>query len=250
MPKIIVLGTASAVPTTHQENTHFAITGHERLVMVDCVGSPLIRLEQANLDVSQLTDLILTHFHPDHVSGVPLMLMDLWLLGRTDPLHIHGLDFTIDRMEAMLDLYDWKDWPGFFPVFFHRIPETELSPVLENEEFRIFASPVHHLVPTMGLRVEFYEAGKVMAYSCDTEPCLEVQRLAASADILIHEAAGEGGGHSSPFQAGEIAAAAGADSLYLIHYFSNNHEGEMLEEAKKAFPREVGLMKDLQVFEI
>ena len=250
MPKITVLGTASAVPTMDQENTHFAITGNKNLVMVDCVGSPLRRLARAGLDYQNLTDLILTHFHPDHVSGVPLMLMDLWLLGRTEPLTIHGLDFTIDRMEAMLDLYDWRDWPGFFQVDFHRISESELTPVLENNDFRIYASPVHHLVPTMGLRVEFCDSGKVMAYSCDTEPCDEVRRLAASADILIHEAAGEASGHSSAFQAGEIATAAGAASLYLIHYPSNNHEGKMLEEAKKAFPGEVGLTKDFQVFEL
>ena len=47
MAKLIVLGSSSAVPDFEHENTHLAILGEERVVLVDCVGNPIVRLRQA-----------------------------------------------------------------------------------------------------------------------------------------------------------------------------------------------------------
>ena len=107
----------------------------------------MLRLQKAGVGFDQVTDLILTHFHPDHVSGAPLMLMDMWLLGRRTPLHVHGLSHTLERMKTLMDLYGWSSWPNFFPVVFETLPERELSKVVEGEGFRILSSPVRHLIP-------------------------------------------------------------------------------------------------------
>ncbi|MCI0519884.1 MAG: ribonuclease Z [Chloroflexi bacterium] len=217
MPKLVILGSSNAIPDPDHDNTHMALVEEERVVLIDCVNSPLPRLERAGIDHLKVTDMILTHFHPDHVSGVPSFLMGVWLLGRKTPLNIYGFDYTLERMEKLMEFYDWASWPRFFPVNFIRIPEMELSPLLSNESYRIFASPVKHLVPTFGLRIEF-ALGRTLAYSCDTSPCEAVTGLAAGADVLIHEASGATLGHSSAAQAGEAAAKAGAKHLYLIHY--------------------------------
>ncbi len=224
------------------------LIGRERMVLIDSGSNPIVRLEQAGLDFNALTDIILTHFHPDHVSGIPLLLMDMWLLGREFPLHIYGLHYTLDRLEGLMGFYNWSDWPDFFPVIFHRLPLKEMTPVLECLDFNILASPVHHFIPNIGLRVEFSHVQKVLAYSCDTEPCDEVVRLSKDADILIHEATGETPGHSSARQAGEIARKAGVDKLCLIHYPSGQYaSGDLVEEASTTFTGTVTLMKDFMV---
>ena len=89
MQKVIILGSSNAVPSRDHENTHMAIIGNGRSILVDCVSNPVVRLEQAGVDFNELTDIIITHFHPDHVSGVPLLLMDMWLMGRTKPINIY-----------------------------------------------------------------------------------------------------------------------------------------------------------------
>ena len=66
MPKLIVLGTANAIPDENHENTHLAIVGEQRQILVDCVGNPVVRLKQAGIDLNRLTDIFLTHFHPDN----------------------------------------------------------------------------------------------------------------------------------------------------------------------------------------
>ena len=250
MAKLIILGTANAIPDEAHENTHMALVWKERVILIDCVGNPVLRLPQVGIDFDKVTDIILTHFHPDHVSGVPLLLMDMWLLGRKLPLKIHGLAYTLDRMEKLMEFYDWSSWPRFFPVTFHRLPEQEMASLITADEFRICSSPVHHLVPTIGLRVEFLDRRKTLAYSCDTEPCQEVVRLAAGADVLIHEASGGTIGHTSAEQAGEIARQAEVGSLYLIHYPTRKIDPETLvTEARRTFPGPVALARDFMELE-
>ena len=251
MAKLVVLGSSNAVASNQSENTHMALLGGDRNVLVDCVNNPLRRLMEYGVDHENLTDLILTHFHPDHVSGAPLLLMDMWLRGRRKPIDIYGLHHTLDRIEGLMAMYSWADWPDFFPVTFHRLPLTELVPVLESDALRILASPVHHLIPTIGLRFEFKHSEKVIAYSCDTEPCAEVVRLASGADVLFHEASGESIGHSSAEQAGEIARQAEVSALYLIHYPTGEfNNGDLVAEARRKFSGELKLATDLMTLEV
>jgi ribonuclease Z len=248
MPKVIILGSSNAVPTTGHENTHMVVVGDERVVLVDCVSNPILRLEQAGVDFNDLTDLVVTHFHPDHVSGVPLLLMDMWLMGRRKPLNVYGLHHTLDRVENLMGFYGWSDWPNFYPVAFFRLPARDMTPVLDCPDFRIFSSPVRHLLPTIGLRLEFNRNRKIMAYSGDTEPCSQVVRLAEGADVLIHEAAGASRGHSSAEQAGEIATRAEVGALYLIHYPTGKFaKGDLVKEAASRYQGGVQLAEDFMV---
>lgn len=250
MPKLILLGTSNAIPDENHENTHMVLTGGSRTVLVDCVNSPILRLRKAGMDCNDLTDLILTHFHPDHVAGVPQLLMNLWLLGRRQPLDVHGLDHTLDRLERMMDDYGWRAWPDFFRVTFHRLPAQEMTVVLDCDEMRICSSPVRHMIPCIGLRFEFKKKNKALAYSCDTEPCDEVVRLAAGADILLHEATGALLGHSSAGQAAGVARRAEVGALYLIHYPTGRFAaGDPLAEAAEQFNGPVTLAEDFMMLE-
>jgi ribonuclease Z len=117
--------------------------------------------------------------------------------------------------------------------------------VLERDGLKIFASPVRHVIPTIGLRLEFLESAKVLAYSCDTEPCPEVVRLAEGADILIHEATGETVGHSSARQAGVIASQAEVETVYLVHYPTLGvSKKKLLEDAGDRFSGDVIVAED------
>jgi ribonuclease Z len=245
MAKLIFLGTSNAISDENHENTHMVVVGESCMVLIDCPNSPFVRFQKANLDFRLLTDLIVTHFHPDHVSGVPQLLMNMWLMGRLQPLKIHGLQHTLDRIENVMGLFGWTQWPGFFPVEFYRLQEQALIPVLGCDEFRISAAPVQHFIPTMGLRIEFTRSRKILAYSCDTEPCDQVTHLAEGADVLVHESSGALPGHSSAAQAGQAARRAEVGSLYLIHYPTGQFaSGDLVADAQKQFEGPVRLAED------
>jgi ribonuclease Z len=178
--------------------------------------------------------------------------MDMWILGREREFNIHGNSHAIKRARKMMALFDWETWSGMYPVNFHEVPEEELAPVLETADFRILSSPVEHLIPTLGLRMECLLENIILAYSSDTNPIETTVRLAAGADVLVHEAAGAAEGHSTAAEAGEIAARAGARSLYLIHYplRGNVTEDSLVADAKKTFSGKVVLAEDLMVVEL
>lgn len=251
MARIITLGTAAAVPNEQHANTYLALEGEDGgdLSLIDCGENPLMRMRRAGLNPACLHRVIITHFHPDHVCGLPLLVMRTWLLGRTLPLPIYGLQDALDRFEMMMDLFRWGEWPDCFPMPHHTVPEELNAPVVETDTFRITASPVQHLIPTMGLRIENKRSGGVLAYTSDTEPCDAVIDLARDADILIHEAARDTLGHSSAAQAGENARLAGAKRLVLIHYRPAPWKYDLWRaEATVAFGGPVELARDFGVY--
>ncbi len=250
MARILILGTAAAVRDANHENTHFALLGEQGPVLIDCGSNPLGKFQFEGIDDERMTDVILTHFHPDHVSGVPNMLMHMWQLGRQSPLSFYGLHHCMNRMEDMMVSFSWHEWPNFFPVKFNRVSERSNAPVMENDDFRITSWPVQHFIPTVGLRIENKRNGKVLAYTCDTNPTASLYELGKDADILIHEAAGEGFGHSSARQAGETATRCKAKSLYLIHYWVwETDPMPLIEQARETYDGPVILCQDYDMYE-
>ena len=248
MPKLIILGSAAAIPDPTHANAQLLVMLKDRVTLVDCGDGTYLRLVKAGIGVEQVNDLILTHFHPDHAGGLPALLITLWLLKRQAPLVIHGLEDTLARAEGVLKLFQWENWKEMYPVSFKGLPEEELTPLLETPEWKVIASPVKHLIPTIGLRMEFAN-GSVAAYSCDTEPCAAVMRLARDADLLLHETVGEARGHSSGTQAADIARQATVRRLILIHYPAAKG-AELLSEARAGFAGEVMLAEDGAVFDL
>ncbi|MCX6067856.1 MAG: MBL fold metallo-hydrolase [Chloroflexi bacterium] len=251
MAQLTILGSSNAIPSLEHENSHLAVATAERVILVDCASNPVVRLERAGVDIHAVTDIILTQFHPDHVAGLPLLLMDMWLMGRRPQLNIYGLSYTLDRVESMMALYGWGEWPDFFTVNFFRIPASELALVLETTELRVLSSPATHFLPNIGLRFEFKAGKKSFAYSCDTEPSQAILELARGVDILLHEATGSTKGHSSAAQAGDVAREAQAGALYLIHYPTGKYaSGDPVAEARARFPREVVLAIDFMKIDL
>lgn len=250
MEQLIFLGTSSAISNEKQENSHLFIESGDRRILVDCPGNPISRLKKAGVDPLALSDLIITHFHPDHVSGLPLLIMDLWLLGRKKPLTVFGLKYTLERAKALMDLFDWKKWPDFFNVEFVELEEKVNYPVIQSKEINVFAAPGKHLIPTIGIRFEFPVSGKIIVYSSDTEPTSTILDLSKGSDILVHESAGPEFGHSSPENCGKIANSAKVNQLYLIHYPVQLSEKALLDEARKFFDGEIFLAKDLMTIQL
>jgi len=243
MNKVIVLGSSNAVAKLDQQNTHLLFCSKSRTILVDCGDHPAASLAAAGVRLEEVSDLVLTHFHADHVGSLPLLIMDMWLEKRTTPLTIYGLEVTLDKARKLLELFDWQNWQGLFPVEFKIIHNAGLQTFLVDQDLSLSAMPVLHLIPTIGLRAEFTN-GRIISYSCDTEPCPAVEVLAQGVDIHFQEAAGQSKGHTSAVQAGEIATRCGVKKLVLIHFESRSGHDNLLREARSTFKGEVALAYD------
>jgi ribonuclease Z len=249
--RLVLLGTAAAVPAPDHAHTSLAVEEVEGILLVDCGENVLPRLNQAGLDPSRLRGLLLTHFHPDHAAGVPLLIVHLWLLGRQTPLGVYGPQDALDRLRIVMEQFRWDCWEGLYPVEMVEIAPVDGEVVLENVGVRVRTAEVEHMIPALAYRFESLHTGGTAAYSGDTEPAQSLVELARGVDLLLHEATGEGPGHSSPAQAGDVARQAGVGRLVLVHYPPQPDLFDIwLEQAQSSFDGPVELGRDMQVLNL
>lgn len=217
MPRLHFLGTGSAHTTADRTTTMLAVEEQGSTIVIDCGGDVVHRLLSAGVTTDSIDALVVTHEHPDHVGGFPLLMEKLWLSGRQRSLHVYGIRSAVRQAARCWDVFDTSRWTGVPEIIWHEVDHKERAAVLDNDHVEITASPGVHGAPVVGLRVESRTTGKSMVYSCDTEPCESIARLSNRADVLVHEANGASPGHTSITQAAEVARDAGAGKLFLVH---------------------------------
>jgi len=184
--RLTFVGSGDAFAGGGRFNTclHLEADGTEPLLL-DCGASSLIALKRLSIDPASIGHVALTHLHGDHFGGLPWLILDGQFASRTKPLEILGPPKTRERFDQLLDVL----YPGAREA--ERAFPTIVSEYTERPQTfgpaRITAYPVIHTPQTMphGLRVEY--AGKVIAYSGDTEWTDTLIELSAKADLFVCE---------------------------------------------------------------
>jgi ribonuclease Z len=238
MPSLHFLGTGSAVTDAHRTTTMLALHDSGSVIVVDCGGDAVQRIQASGLALNEISAVILTHEHPDHVAGFPLMIQKLWLAGRSEPLPVYGILLALTQASKCLDAFDTSEWEGLFEIQWMEVPYEAGVKVFEDAQWLVTATPARHGVPSIALRFEHRPAGGACVYGGDTAPWDQIASFARGATILVHEATGDLPGHSTASGAAQVAAAAGVEILYLVHL---PHESELgpaqLAAAREIFPQ-------------
>jgi ribonuclease Z len=212
-----------------------AVSDARSTLLIDCGGDVIERVLSSGLEIDSIAGLIVTHEHPDHVSGFPLLMEKLWLAGRRRPLPVFGIAPAIAQADRCWSVFNTSNWSGVPEIEWHEIAHESGAVALASSAWLVTAAPGVHGVPVIGLRIESRTSGQTIAYSCDTEPSESIAELARHSAILVHEANGEGSGHTSAEQAAAIAAQAEARRLVLVH-LPRGIVDEDLTEARRIFP--------------
>ena len=240
MPTLHLLGTGAAFSDAHRTTTMLAFTDQDSTLVVDCGGDVVQRMLAADIDLTTVSALLLTHEHIDHVCGFPLFMERMWLGGRRDLIPVYGIEPALDQARRCFETFDTSRWEGLPDIHWHLFPEEEGALVLTDTLWEMTASPGVHSVPVVGLRVTSKRTGSVVAYSCDTEPAPAIACLAHKADILVHEATGAFSGHSTATQAAEVAAQAEAGRLLLVHLPPGLSDADLHEARQRFAQTELG----------
>src|SRR5579864_2021633 len=113
MPRVIFLGTSSALPQRDRANTALAVlpdtdaavTGG---LLVDCGGDIYRQLLVAQIASDAIADLFITHAHIDHIGALPSLLESWRLGGRAAPLRIIALPPVIEVARKLIAAYDFE----------------------------------------------------------------------------------------------------------------------------------------------
>ncbi len=85
----IFLGTGGSVPSARRSTASVMLVRGGRRLMFDC-GEGTQRQLQRSLGLAQVDEIFLTHFHADHILGLPGLLKTYDLTAREEPLTIYG----------------------------------------------------------------------------------------------------------------------------------------------------------------
>lgn len=90
MLDVCLLGSGGMMPLHDRWLTSALIRFNGRLILIDCGEGTQIPFKQAGWGVRSLDVICITHFHADHIAGLPGLLLTLGNSGRTEPVVIIG----------------------------------------------------------------------------------------------------------------------------------------------------------------
>jgi ribonuclease Z len=239
MRELVVLGTASQVPTRARNHNGYFLRWDEQGFLFDPGEGTQRQMTLAGVSATDVTRICVTHFHGDHCFGLPGVLSRLALDGVGHPVHCHYPESGRDAFARLRWL-----WPDYAEKVLREEPADGERAVLADEPFgRLTAVRLDHGIEAYGYRltepdgrrilperlaaagisgpavgelqrtgvikhggrtvtldeVSVLRPGQCVAFVMDTRLCDGVYELAEGADLLIIE---------STFLAAEAALAA------------------------------------------
>jgi ribonuclease Z len=233
--KITLLGTASPQPRPDRFGPSTLVEVADQKLLFDAGRGVPIRLAQLKISLGKIDTLFITHFHSDHVSGIP----DVWLSGwlatpwarRTTPFHVIGpvgaksLMSNLEKAYALdikIRLEDEKLPPDGIATVVDEFDKDGV--VFEKNGVKVIAFAVEHgpaIKPAVGYRIEY--KGHSAVISGDTRYDQNVINYGTGTDVLIHEVAG-----ARP----ELLATSVAVQRIIAHHTTPKEAGMVFAQAK------------------
>jgi ribonuclease Z len=274
MIEVTLLGTGSPMVDPNRAGPSTLVRAGSELLLLDCGRGVLMRAAAVGVGAANLTALLLTHLHSDHITDLGDVITTRWVTTfESTPLPIIGPPGTAEVVDAILaalgpDIrYRIAHHPDITEPPVVQVHEHTEGLVWKSEGVRIIVAPTDHrpVEPTIAFRISYEKASVVVAG--DSVPCSALDELADGADALVHTAIRKDlvvklpqqrlkdiiDYHSSVEDAAATAARAGVDTLILTHYvppIGPGQENDWRERAASAFDGRIELGNDLHRVEV
>lgn len=255
---ITLCGAGGPLPDPTRSAPCVAIVAGSSLYLVDAGSGAARNLIRVGFQPFQVDAVFLTHFHSDHIDGLGELGMLRWTAGSHRlPLPIYGAQGVGEVTQGLNQAYRLDSvyrtahhgpetvpptGAGFRAHEFEEPATGESTVVLEKDGLRVTMFKVEHppIVPAVGYRFDY--KGRSIVVSGDTSKNANLERFAAGADLLVHDAlspelmgvirhAAEVVGnqtiskiavdvldyHASPIEVAELAESAGVGHLLYYH---------------------------------
>ncbi|SER38276.1 ribonuclease Z [Mycobacterium sp. 88mf] len=276
MIEVTLLGTGSPIPDPERAGPATLVRAGDQMFLIDCGRGVLQRLAAVGSAANQLSALLLTHLHSDHIADLGDVIITRWVSTLTPeaaPLPIIGPPGTAEVVDATLRAFGHDigyriahhaDLTGPPRVEVHEYTDAV---VWDHGGVQIRVAPTDHrpVTPTIAFRIEHGGASVVAAG--DTVPCPSLDALAAGAGALVHTVIRKDliellpqqrirdicDYHSSVQEAAATATRAGVGILILTHYvpgIAAGSEDDWRALAASVFDRQIELGDDLHRVEV
>ena len=142
-----ILGCGSALPTRKHLPSCQAVNVRGKLLLLDCGEGAQLSWRKTGLNWQNITQILLTHAHGDHVFGLPGLVSTMGLLGRTSPLFIHGPAQLRPFVQCILANF-CKDLG--YEVHFEAVDTEAHAIIFEDRSMEVWSLPLSHRLPCCG----------------------------------------------------------------------------------------------------
>lgn len=239
--KIDILGFCGGYPWNGGATAGYLITTEQGQILLDC-GSGVMRNLTKLTDITQISGVVLSHLHFDHMADVGVLNYAASGALRTGRM-VRELQLFAPEEPRLFAKYIQSDSAALFPIGEH------LQYELAGATITFLA--VKHTIPCYAIKV--IVGNKTFVYSADTEYFEPLVAFSQDADLFICEATickgsthTVGTGHMDAEAAGLIAKQANVGQLVLTHLPHDGDFPKMKKRASDVFGKEVKLANELQ----
>ncbi|MFH1451992.1 MAG: ribonuclease Z [archaeon] len=137
--KITMLGTGSSIPTARRNHPSVLLHYKDENILFDCGEGTQRQLRKAKLNPCKVTKILISHWHGDHVFGIPGLIQTLMMNGYNRKLEIYGPKGTKQKMRAYADLFIPRGDRINLEV--HEVSDEKF---FENDEFYLETALMEH----------------------------------------------------------------------------------------------------------
>ena len=157
MIDVCLLGTGGMMPLPNRYLTALMVRYNGSTILIDCGEGTQIALRKSGWSPKPIDIICFTHYHADHISGLPGMLLTMGNAERTEPLLLagpKGLERVVRALRTIA-----PELP--FEIQYHEISDDEDEFELPGmKEFRIKAFRVNHNILCYGYSMNLDRAGR------------------------------------------------------------------------------------------
>ncbi len=144
--KLMFLGTGSSIPTARRNHPAVLLKFKGENILIDCGEGTQRQFRRAGLNPCKITKILISHWHGDHVLGLPGLLRTLKLNGFNKELIIYGPKGSkIDFQEKVVPNLSRRDW-GFEIV----VNEVGNGVVFDDDDFFVESFELDHSRQAVG----------------------------------------------------------------------------------------------------
>lgn len=143
MLRVTFLGTGGALPTKTRNPSSIMLNRDGELLLFDCGEGAQQQMMRAKTGMMAISSIFITHFHADHVLGIPGLLQTLSFHGREEPLDIYGPMWVEDFTRLVMAL-------GYCKLKFEVRAHTLIpGEAIEKDDYFIVTAKGMHSVPSL-----------------------------------------------------------------------------------------------------
>ena len=154
MIDVALLGTGGMMPMPERFLSSMLLRINGRLILVDCGEGTQVTLKMLGWGFKAIDTICFTHYHADHISGLPGMLLTIGNSGRTEPVKLIGPPGLKKVVEGLRLIFPE------LPFKLEYIEIDNVDCVIDFNDFSLKANDGDHRIKCLSYRFDISRKGK------------------------------------------------------------------------------------------